>query len=125
MMAFNEGMMRMNNELYHYGVKGMRWGHRKDREQYFSNKREYKKAHKSIKTKYKKDLRSIKGLYKESKKTNRELYKTGKIDKNKYLISKDNLKETRKNLNDRAEYNMAVGHYKVRKLERKNEVYYY
>lgn len=52
----------MNNELYHYGVLGMKWGHRKASKN--SNSRidkSYKKAHAKKKLKYMSDndLREI------------------------------------------------------------------
>ena len=41
-----------NNELYHYGILGMRWGHRKAASNKKSIDSSYKKAHSNTKVKY-------------------------------------------------------------------------
>lgn len=91
----------MNNELYHYGVKGMKWGIRRKRQNKSSKKSkpkkkteeihsDYKKAHsnKSVKSMSDKELRSrINRLQMEQ---NYSKLKGQKVSKGKKIFDKMN-----------------------------------
>ena len=73
------GYRRMNrNEFYHYGILGMRWGHRNSREMVLTKRRMLKARKKKIKENEKKAKRAEKEIIKAEKLSKKALKKAEK-----------------------------------------------
>ena len=114
-----------SDELYHHGVKGMKWGVRNERkEEYKDVRKSLRDAHKAVNRQYRLANKVTMKNYKNAHKENRNLYKSGKIDKSKYRANTRQLREQRSAYQNKSEFTMAVGHYRIKKMERANKALY-
>ena len=126
------------DELYHHGVKGMKWGVRKDsdrpslsREQKRTLKDAYKKNDKFLKNYANRKYYSYVDATHDSRRKTKEYvkgekakYKSGQITKNEYKSNKKMMIAAKRNFDNQQEYNMAVAQYQVQRTRAMNKQIY-
>ncbi len=121
----------MNNELYHHGVKGMKWGVRHDPQRSTA-----KKAYKAVRTDLNQQSKKIykdysntakfsNSLYKKGLRVNKQAYKSGKISREDYKDYKRRNQELRVEARQQLEQKMLIGQYKIKKAQNANKALYY
>ncbi len=126
------------DELYHHGVKGMKWGVRKDpdkpalsREQRKSLKESYKKNDKILKDQANRQYYSYVNATHDSRRKTKEYikgekakYKSGQITKDEYKSNKKMMVDAKRDFDNRQEYNMAIAQYQVQRTRAMNKQIY-
>ena len=115
--------------LIHHGVKGMKWGVRKEQKAqaklaYKTNRDQIHNQASKLYNEYAKQSRSNNLQYKSAKKDAKETYKSKAISKQEYKAKKKELLETLSKSNAQNEVNFALGMYVVQKMHRQNSVIY-
>ena len=115
------------DELYHYGVKGKKWGVRHDTEaktRYKAEKKAIKAEHRKVYGDWNRTTRDMREIMKVSRIANKKAYKEGKIDKQEYKRYKKANRRMEYQSAQALEYQMAIAQYKLKKAERANKAIY-
>lgn len=130
--------------IEHHGIKGMKWGVRRYRNEDGSltsagRKREAKRQYKSNKEALRAETKrlyqvhskesnpfggTIQREYKRSKAELKEKYKAGQISRSQFKAGKKQLNANRRSAFDSSEKKCVIGQFYVRKLERENDAAY-
>ena len=134
----------MNYELYHHGIKGMKWGVRRfqnsdgtrisskkeAKSEYKSSKKRIRQAHRELdKTHnayaniFRKDSVVSQNYTKSLSQAKSDL-KNKKITKSEFKNTKKELRKQKFSESEKAEYAMAIGHYALKKAEREAKAKY-
>ena len=125
-----------NDYLMHHGVKGMKWGVRKERDRLPSSERkklkiEYKTAKRNLSETQNRQYRSYVNAVKDSSrkvheatKSERQKYKSGEITKAEYKARKSNYQRQKRDFDRQQEYKMAVAQYHVERIKSENRLKY-
>ena len=125
-------MIYISTELSHHGVKGMKWGVRKEK---YSKKKEAKRSYMDMDKdlrkleseeygKYREHIKKTADLHSKITKSAKASYKSGEIDKETYKKIKRASRNEMYASDRNAEYKMAIGQYQLQKARKANHLLY-
>ena len=109
----------------HHGVKGMKWGVRKqEKKLYRERRRELSEQQRKIDKQAALDRNENKKRYKDYLQSTKQAYKSKKIDRHQYKASKKNISNTYRVAQGQLEVNRLVTQYGYEKAHKANKLVY-